>query len=205
MIAQREPQRMTVDEWRELERKSHDIKHEYIDGQVYAMSGRSLTHARIGFNACTALENALLSAGKSYYVYNSDAATRLSSRRYTYPDASVTYDERDQPTPDKTEVQFPSVIVEVLSDSTEAYDRGEKFSYYQACSSVQEYVMIATRYQRVEVYHRVTHMWTYHVYELGDTIELKSIGTRLTVAELYRNTGVPEASNDPEGEVESYQ
>ncbi|HCI80230.1 MAG TPA: hypothetical protein DHW02_11140, partial [Ktedonobacter sp.] len=117
MIAQREPQRMTVDEWRELERHSHDIKHEYIDGQVYDMSGGSLTHARIGFNACATLENALLRASKGCYVYNSDAATRLSSRRYTYPDASVSCDERDQPTPDKTEVLFPYVIVEVLSDS----------------------------------------------------------------------------------------
>jgi Uma2 family endonuclease len=201
MIAQRESQRMTVDEWRTLERQSHDIKHEYIDGWVYAMSGGSLTHARIGFNACAALENALLRAGKGCYVYNSDAATHLSSRRYTYPDASVSCDERDHPTPDKTEVLFPCGIIEVLSDSTEGYDRGEKFGYYQACPTVQEYVMISTRYQRVEVYHRIAHMWTYQVYESGNTIELKSMGIHLSVAELYRNSGVPEATNDPEGEV----
>src|SRR6266704_2677652 len=59
MVAQREPQHMTLDEWRELERTSHDIKHEYIDGQVYAMSGGSLAHSRIGLNVCTALERAL--------------------------------------------------------------------------------------------------------------------------------------------------
>jgi Uma2 family endonuclease len=59
MVARREAQRMTVDEWRELERTSHDIKHEYIDGRAYAMSGGSLAHGRIGLNACLALESAI--------------------------------------------------------------------------------------------------------------------------------------------------
>src|SRR6266480_6514444 len=110
MVARREPHRMTVDEWRELERTSHDIKHEYIDGQVYAMSGGSLAHGRIGSNTIRTLEDALATAGKSCYVYNSDVAARLSARRYTYPDASVTCDERDRSAPDKTDVQAPCVI-----------------------------------------------------------------------------------------------
>src|SRR6266849_3594936 len=77
MVAQWEPKHMTVDEWRELERTSHDIKHEYIDGHAYAMSGGSLAHGRIGLNACLALENALLASNKPCFVYNSDVATRL--------------------------------------------------------------------------------------------------------------------------------
>lgn len=104
MVARREAQRMSVDEWRELERTSHDIKHEYIDGRAYAMSGGSLAHGRIGLNACLALESAILANNKPCFVYNSDVATRLSPTRYTYPDASVSCDERDQPAPDKTEV-----------------------------------------------------------------------------------------------------
>src|SRR5947209_20533761 len=96
---------MTVDEWRELERTSHDIKHEYIDGHVYAMSGGSLAHGRSGHNACIAFENALLAREKPCFVYNSDVAARLSSRRYIYRDVSVTCDLRDQPPPDKTVVQ----------------------------------------------------------------------------------------------------
>src|SRR5437868_14940180 len=152
MVAQPSPspRRMSVDKWRELERTSHDIKHEYIDGQVYAMSGGSLAHSRIALNVCSVLESALVAAGKPCFVYNSDAAARLSSRRYTYPDASVTCDERDRPTPDKTEVQVPHVIVEVLSDSTEAYDRGRQFCYYRACPQLQEYVLIATKYRLSE-------------------------------------------------------
>ena len=201
MIAHRFPQLMSVDEWRELERSSHDVKHEYIDGQVYAMSGGSLAHSRISLNVCNTLEAALETAGKPCFVYNSDAAARLSARRYTYPDASVTRDEGDRSTPDKTEVQVPRVIVEVLSDSTEAYDRGRKFGYYRACPHVQEYVLIATKYQLVEVYRRMAPRWTYDAYGPGDEVELMSIDVRFPVAALYRNAGVAALIDDPEGEV----
>jgi Uma2 family endonuclease len=201
MVAQRFPHSMSVDEWRELERSSHDVKHEYINGQVHAISGGSLAHSRISLNVCNALEAALEAAGKPCLVYNSDAATRLSPGRYTYPDASVTCDEGDQSTPDKTEVQVPRVIVEVLSDSTEAYDRGRKFGYYRACLHVQEYVLIATKYQLIEVYRRMSPRWTYDAYGPNDEVELMSIDVRLPVALLYRNAGVAEGMDEPEGEV----
>ena len=202
MVAQREPHYMSVDEWRELELNSHDIKHEYIDGQVYAMSGGSLAHGRIGSNAVRTLEDALAAKGKPCDVYNSDVAARLSSTRYTYPDASVTCDERDRSAPDKTDVQVPRVIVEVLSDSTEAYDRGRKFGLYRACPTVQEYVLVATRYQAVEVYRRTPQGWTsYQAYGPGDEIELTSLGIHFPMTMLYRNAGVPEAIDDPKGEV----
>ena len=202
MVAQREPSRMSVDEWRELERTSHDIKHEYIDGHVYAMSGGSLAHGRIGSNAIRTLEDALASAGRLCDVYNSDVAARLSPRRYTYPDASVTCDERDRPAPDKIEVQAPCVIIEVLSDSTEAYDRGRKFSFYRACPTVQEYILVATRYQTVEVYRRTLQGWAiYQSYGPGDEIEITCLDVRFPLAALYKNAGVPEALEESEGEI----
>jgi Uma2 family endonuclease len=202
MVAQRGPEHITVDEWRDMERASHDIKHEYIDGQAYAMSGGSLAHGRIGSNTVRTIEDVLAAANKLCSVYNSDVAVRLSSRRYTYPDTSITCDERDQPTPDKTEVQVPIVIVEVLSDSTEAYDRGRKFSLYRACPFVQEYVLVATKYQAVEVYRRTSQGWTtYQPYGSGDEIALMSIDIHFPLAKLYRNSGVPEAADESEGEV----
>lgn len=203
MVAQpsRLPQRMSVDEWRELESSSHDIKHEYIDGRVYAMSGGSLAHSYIALNVCNALANALAEAGKPCFVYNSDAAARLSSIRYTFPDASVTCDSQAQPTPDKTEVQFPCIIVEVISAFTEAYDRGEKFSYYRSCPHIQEYVLIATRYQTIEVFRRTTPRWTYDAYGPGDEVELASLDIHLSLSALYRNSGVPETLDDSKGEV----
>ena len=85
MVAQREPQHMTIDEWRELERTSHDSKHEYIDGQVYAMSGGSLAHGRIGSNAVRTLEDALATARKPCDVYNSDVAARSHPGATTTP------------------------------------------------------------------------------------------------------------------------
>ncbi len=202
MVARSSLPVISVEEWRELERTSHDAKHEYIDGQVYLMSGGTLAHGRIGSNAVRTIEDALEAAGKLCYVYNSDVAARLSIRRYTYPDTSVTCDERDRPTLDKTEIESPRVIVEVLSDSTDAYDRGKKFGYYRACPTVQEYVLVASTYRAVDVYRRTARGWTtYQPYGPGDEIELTSLDVRFPLDALYRNSGVPEATDDPEGEV----
>jgi len=203
MVAQEDaPRAMTVDEWRELERRSHDAKHEYIDGHVYLMAGGSRAHGRIASDGLRVIEDALAAVDRPCDVYNSDVAARLSPRRYTYPDVTVTCDARDQATTGETEVQAPRVIVEVLSDSTEAYDRGDKFGYYRACPTIQEYVLVATKYQAVEVYRRTERGWTtYQAYGPGDTIELASIGVRFPLAALYRRTDVPERQADLEGEV----
>ena len=193
MVAQREPQHMTVDEWRKLEKAHPDLKYEYLDGQVYLMSGGSLAHARIGSNTVRALEDALES--KPCYVYNSDASVCLSETRYTYPDASVSCDPLDQPTTEQVQIQAPRVVVEVLSDSTEGKDRIRKAHLYRACPTIQEYVLIATKYQAVEVQRRAGDEWTLHLFGPGDEIELVSIGARFPLAVLYRGTAVPEMPN----------
>jgi Uma2 family endonuclease len=194
MVAQSEPRYLTVDEWRELERANPDVKYEYIDGQVYLMSGGSLAHSRIGSNTVRALEDAL--GSQPCYVYNSDASVRLSETRYTYPDISVSCDPRDQPTTEQVQVQAPRVVVEVLSDSTEGKDRIRKANYYHTCPTIQEYVLITTRYQAVEVQRRAGDEWTLHLIGPGDEIELVSIGVRFPLAILYRGTAVPEMPND---------
>src|SRR5258708_40272607 len=109
--------------------------------------------------------------GRPCWVYNGDGAPRLSPRCYTFPDASVTCDLRDRGR--VTEVQSPRLIVEMLSDTTEAYDRGDKFSYYRACPSVQEYVLIATKRQAVQVYRLTARGWpTYQAYAPDDMAQL---------------------------------
>ncbi len=188
---------MTVDEWRALERANPDAKYEYIDGQVYLMSGGTLAHARIGSNTVRALEDALES--KPCYAYNSDASVRISETRYTYPDASVSCDPRDQPTTEQIQVEVPRVVVEVLSDSTEGKDRIRKAHLYRACSSIQEYMLIATRYRAVEVQRRAGDEWTLHLFGPGDQVELTSIDVRFPLDELYRGTAVPEMPNDQHG------
>lgn len=194
MVAQREPKHITVDEWRELERVTPDAKYEYIDGQVYLMSGGSLAHSRISSNAVRALEDAL--ASEPCYVYNSDASVRLSESRYTYPDVSVSCDAGDQPTTEQLQVQAPRVVVEVLSDSTEGKDRIRKANLYRACPTIQEYVLIATKYQAVEVQRRAGDEWTLHLFGPGDEIELASLNIRFPLSILYKGTAVPEMLND---------
>ncbi len=135
MNAHSSQQQISVDEWREMERNSYDVKHEYIDGRVYAMSGGSLNHSRISLNACFALENALLTASKQCYVYNSDAATRLSSKRYTYPDASVTCNEQDQPT-GKKERRDGKPLVPLFTKRLNLSPRcADGLSYRQVCTT----------------------------------------------------------------------
>src|SRR5438046_8215117 len=163
------------------------------------MSGGSLAHGSLGSNTVRTLQDALRAAGKPCYTYNSDVAVRLSARRYTYPDASVTCDERDRPAPDKTEIQAPRVIVEVLSDTTEAYDRGRKFGYYRACPTVEDYVLVASKYHAVEVYRRTPQSCTYDAYGPSDEIALTSLAIRVSVAALYREAGVPAATDDLDG------
>src|SRR5712692_7989663 len=194
MVPQREPRYLTVDEWRELEQANPDAKYEYIDGHVYLMSGGSLAHSRIGSNTVRALEDAL--GSKPCYAYNSDASVRLSETRYTYPDASVSCDPRDQPTTEQVQVQSPRVVVEVLSDSTEGKDRIRKSHLYRACPTIQEYVLIATKYQAVEVQRRAGDEWTLHLFGPSDEIELVSIDVRFPLAVLYRGTAVPEMPNE---------
>ncbi len=198
MLAQRKPKRLTIEEWRELERANPDVKYEYIDGLVYLMSGGSLAHSRIGSNTVRALEDAL--GGEQCYVYNSDASVRLSETRYTYPDASVSCDQRDQPTTERIQVQAPRLVVEVLSDSTEGKDRITKAHVYRACPTIQEYMLVATKYQAVEVQRRAGDEWTLHLFGPGDEIELVSIGARFLLAALYRGTAVPEMPNNQENE-----
>ena len=120
-------------------------------------------------------------------------ATRLSATRYTYPDVVVTRGKGTAVAKrDETEADLPRVVIEVLSESTERYDRGRKFSYYRECECLQEYMLVATEYQSVEVHRRLEDGWgLYRAYGPGDEVELASVGARFPVAALYRRTDVP--------------
>ena len=184
--------RVTVDEWRALERIS-DVKHEYKDGHLYAMAGGSQTHSRIAVNAIAALDAAL--GDGPCMVYNSDMATRIFERRYTYPDVVVAYEGSGIASREKTELEAPRVVFEVLSDGTERKDRGSKWDDYRRCASLQEYVLVGAEYRRVEVYRRTEQgRGLFQIYGPGDLMEPSSIGVRLPVAALYRRTDVPETS-----------
>lgn len=182
---------MSVEEYLELDRNSLDARYEYIDGIVTMLAGGTTNHSRISINVVSLLQAAL--RGSSCEVFNSDLRVSISSTRYVLPDASVSCDPRDLEGENDI-IYSPRVIVEVLSPSTEATDRGKKFRYYQSCLSIQEYVLISTQEQAVDVYQRASNnLWTLHPFEPGDEVELKSINASIPLEALYENVTMPSA------------
>lgn len=150
MVAAPQSCYLTPDQYLKFEENS-PIKHEYIDGEVYAMAGASDAHVTIALNLAAILRNHVRGSGCRVYI--TDMKARLETlNRFYYPDLMVTCDERDQETPNFK--RFPKLIIEVLSESTEAFDRGDKFADYRTLDSLKEYVLISTRYQRIECFRR---------------------------------------------------
>lgn len=179
------PSYLTPEEYLRLEADS-PIKHEYIDGEAYAMAGASDVHVTIALNLATLLRSHVRSSGCRVYI--SDMKARIEAHnRYYYPDVMVTCDPRDQA--NSNEKHFPKLIVEVLSESTEAFDRGDKFIDYQTLESLQEYVLINTRHQRVECFRRnESGIWVFQYYQSADqTFELQSLDYTGTLAALYED------------------
>jgi Uma2 family endonuclease len=184
------PAVMSVEEYLESERHSA-IKHEYVDGHVYAMAGGSRAHGVIAVNVTTLLRSAL--RGGPCRVYNSDVKVQLTETRYVYPDASVGCDERDRLNDDEDVVRYPTVVVEVLSSSTEAYDRGAKFALYRSSETLREYVLVSTDRLAVECYRRgANDLWTLYPFGAGDEVVLESIGFKCPLAAFYEDVALPE-------------
>jgi Uma2 family endonuclease len=167
-------------------------KHEYIDGQVYAMSGGSVNHSRIAVRLTTLFSNHL--GNSSCETGNSDLRINIAgASNYTYPDASVTCDDRDKTTTQY--ITYPCLIVEVLSPSTEAYDRGGKFRMYRNNPVLQDYLLVSSTSIEMDLYHKNdTGEWIIINYKEGDTIELKSINLSFAIEQVYRGLDLtPEA------------
>lgn len=180
---------MSVEEYLELDRNSLDARYEYIDGVVTLLAGGTTNHSRISVNVTSLLQAAL--RGSSCEVFNSDLRVSISGTRYLLPDASVSCDPEDM-AGENDIIYSPRVIIEVLSPSTEATDRGKKFRYYQSCSSIQEYVLISTQELAVDVYRRASDkLWTLHPFGRGDAVELKSINISIPLEALYENVTLP--------------
>lgn len=174
--------------WREyltLEGASN-IKHEYLDGQIYAMAGGTPVHAALQL-AVPNLLFAQLRAGRCRAL-GSDLRVRvLATGLATYPDVTVVCGPRETDPGDENSVTNPTLLVEVLSPSTAEYDRGEKFAHYKRVPSLQQYVLVSPDEPRVEVWTRGGDgVWTAVVSTDGDVAELGSIEARLDVRELYQ-------------------
>jgi len=180
---------MGVAEYLAFERHS-PVKHEYVDGHVYAMSGDTRAHSEIAVNIVAALRAHL--RGGPCHVYNSDARVQVSARRHLYPDVSVSCDERDH-ADDGDAVAHPALVIEVLSQSTEAYDRGDKFDLYRSKESLREYVLVSATRMGVNVYRREDGGgWKLFPVAPGDEVALDSIGFRCPIDAFYEDVVLPE-------------
>ena len=176
---------MTYAEYLALERSSPGEKHEFLRGEVWAMAGGTPTHSLIGANAGAELKAAL--KGRPCAVFNADLRVRVQeSDRSTYPDVTVVCGKREVATDDANAVTNPVLLVEVLSEGTEADDRGEKFAHYQRLPSLREYVLVSQHTHRVEVFSRTDdNVWRYAAYGDGQAARLEALGISLEVTSLY--------------------
>ncbi len=163
--------------------KISPVKHEYVDGEVYAMAGTSDNHARVAGNVSTALTVHLRDSPCE--PFSSDIKVRVSQKVYYYPDILVTCEENPESPYFRN---APVLIIEITSPSTIRTDRSEKLLYYQQMPSVQEYVIVDQHKMNVEIHRRQeTGSWiTYYFNESDDEIELKSIELTLPITEIYR-------------------
>ncbi len=167
--------------WEELQ----ELRYEYINGEVYAMTGGTVNHGKIAVNLTIALGNHLRDSGCQ--VLNSDVKVQtIESNSYCYPDVSVTCDERDRNAIEA--ICHPCLIIEVLSPTTEAYDRGKKFRKYRRSASLQEYVLVSANEMCLDVYQRnERNKWELTTYGDGDLVELKSVGLNVPIEQIYEN------------------
>jgi Uma2 family endonuclease len=166
-----------------------EVKNEYFRGEVFAMAGGTPEHSLICANFIREAGNSL--KGKPCVVYTSDLRVKVDETGlYTYPDASIICGELLRDEFVSNTALNPTVIVEVLSDSTETYDRGKKSSHYRQIESLQELVLISQDRVSVECYVRkpLGHWLLRESLQLEDSLLLESVGVEIALREIYRGT-----------------
>jgi Uma2 family endonuclease len=170
-----------------------NTKNEYLEGQIYAMAGASPEHNRLASAASGLLLPQLLSG--RCRAYSSDQRVRVKATGLaTYPDVTVICGpiELDDEDPRRHTALNPTLLIEVLSPSTEAYDRGEKFEHYKRIPTLEQYVLIPQEERRIDVWTRRGDDWILRSYETGAKAELAAIGAALEVSTLYEAAAEPD-------------
>lgn len=178
--------RLTFDDWLAIERTATDQRSEYVAGEVFAMAGGSEEHNLIVLNVGAELRNQL--KGRPCRVYPSDMKVHIAAADLgTYPDVMVICGERAFHDGRRDVVTNPTLIVEVLSESTEAYDRGDKFRSYRSLESLQAYLLLSQHRMQAELFLRQPDgTWSLSSYqEPSESIPLRLIEAELSLAEVY--------------------
>ena len=177
--------RFTPEEYFEWE-AGQTMRHEYLNGEVYAMSGGTINHSKIAANLTFILKSHLRGGGCQ--VLTSDARVNIiQSNDYVYPDISVTCDDRDQSAVQS--IKYPCLVVEILSPSTASYDRGDKFRMYRRNSSLQDYLLVDAEKVAIDLYRKnePSSSWEIINYQGGDMIKLQSINLSCSIEAVYED------------------
>lgn len=187
--------RFSFREYLRLEEYSN-VRHEFLDGVIYAMAGGTPEHAALAARIIQRLGSQL--TGKPCEVFTSDLRVRVTATGLaTYPDVTVVCGKLETDPVDPASVLNPTVLVEVLSDSTADYDRGEKLDHYCQIPSLREVALVSHREPVVQVWRRdETGVWSSQIARAGEQVQLRSIGCDFMIDDVYRDlpTGTPSAS-----------
>lgn len=194
MIANPLPSQYSPEEYLALEAAS-EIKHEYFQGQIYAMAGASRVHVLITVNLVSLFRQRL--RGQSCLTYSNDIKVNVpAAQAYFYPDLVVSCDSRDN-SPNSDILNYPKLIVEVLSPTTEAFDRGRKFQAYQSIPSLDYYLLVSQTEMRVDVYQRQgPNQWLLTTYGDSDQLLLSTFDFRCAIEDIYEDVpAFPDVAN----------
>lgn len=159
------------------------VKLEYCDGEIYAMAGGTPAHAELAASIIRLLGNALLGSCR---VWSSDLKVRLEATDLsTFPDVTVVCGDQRVADNDKNAITNPTLVVEVTSNSTEDYDRGEKLNHYKQCESLKAVLFVSHRRRQVTVVERGSAGWDQREYRAGERVQLSEPTCTLDVNELY--------------------
>ncbi len=188
---------ITPDQYLEMERKA-EFKSEYYGGEIFAMSGGSSPHSLIGVNIAALLWISL--RGKVCTTFNSDMRVQVEGTSlFTYPDVTVVCGSVQFMDVHRDNVVNPRVIFEVLSPTTEAYDRGEKFALYRNITSLTDYLLVSQEMMRVEHYTRqMDNQWTLVEFNGPEAVvKLTNLNCELLLADVYERVEASPERNIP--------
>ncbi|MAU08210.1 MAG: hypothetical protein CL607_00190 [Anaerolineaceae bacterium] len=178
----------TVQEYLDYEQET-GIKHEYIDGEIYAMSGGTDRHSTIAVNCMAHLANELRDS--QCRVHSSDMRVKINDLKYVYPDFSVVCGRAEFADEGRTMLRNPTLVAEVMSPSSKGYDSNAKAHDYRSLESVQLYMLIDQDRTHVQLYSRREGEWLFTEYtKLSDVVPLDALGCTLPLSEIYRNVDV---------------
>ncbi|MEA2059249.1 MAG: Uma2 family endonuclease [Thermodesulfobacteriota bacterium] len=179
---------MTPEAYLALERASLDIKHEYVDGEIFAMTGAKKNHILINANMTRELGNRFKTDKSTCKVLPSDMRVKIESNGgYVYPDIAVACGDLEFEDNQLDTLINPIVIIEIFSDSTELYDRTDKVACYRAIPTLQDYILVSQKQYHVEQFTRKEgRTWKMVYYDdIRQSIQIESIGCEVSLSEIY--------------------